>query len=139
MEIVEQRPDRTEVEDTQASPILAQHPGQDWQDGSLRLPARCWGHHDNVVTPKDNGYDLLLERPQLTPAKTVDDVVLKTGMEEIEGGHEVTSSQFNVINAGCRRGVAFRWGEFRVLDRQFVMLMGVEVGELVDAVQDIGH
>jgi hypothetical protein len=43
-----------------------------------------------VITPEYHRDDLLLERPELSPTQTVDDVVLQSWMEEIERIHKKT-------------------------------------------------
>jgi hypothetical protein len=43
-----------------------------------------------VITPEYHRDDFLLERPELSPTKAVDDVVLQAGMEEIERIHKKT-------------------------------------------------
>ena len=35
--------------------------------------------------------------------------------------------------------MTFRWREFRVLDGQLVMLVGIEIRELIDTIQYIGN
>jgi hypothetical protein len=40
-----------------------------------------------VFPPEHHRDDFLLERPKFTPTETVDDMVLKTGMEGIKGIH----------------------------------------------------
>jgi hypothetical protein len=41
-----------------------------------------------VIAPEHNRDDFLLKRPELSPTKTVDDVVLQSWMEEIERIHK---------------------------------------------------
>jgi hypothetical protein len=45
-----------------------------------------------VITPEHDGDNLFLEGAQLSPTKTVDDVVLKGRMEQIERSHGADAS-----------------------------------------------
>ena len=57
-------------------------------------------------------------------------------MQLIEVAH---TFQLDVIHVGGPHRLPFHWSQLGFGDRQGVMLARVEVGELVDAVQHVGH
>ena len=120
--------------------MLAEHSRDDRQDCGLCLPSRSRSDDHDVVTSQHYRDDFLLKRPEFSPTQTVDDVVLQAWMEEIKRWHkEPRLLQLNIVYT--RRGSRMALGrrEFRILDRQLVVLMGIKVRKLVDAVQDVGH
>jgi hypothetical protein len=80
VQVIEQRPDGAKVEDAQSTPILLEHPREDRQHSGLCLPSRSGGDNHDVITPQYYRDYFLLERPELSPTETIDDMVLKAWM-----------------------------------------------------------
>lgn len=84
-QVVEQGLDRTDVQDTQATPVLGEHARQHGDDRRLGLAARGGRKHQTMAAGQDgrNGRKLLWA--QRLPAERIDDVVGNRGVKPIEG------------------------------------------------------
>jgi hypothetical protein len=85
VEVVEQRPQRADVQHGQAPPILGEYPRQQRQHRRLGLAAGGGGGSDQVVPGEDRLNGGGLQRPQPPPAQAVDDVMLHGRVQELEG------------------------------------------------------
>ena len=80
VQVVQQRLDGADVQNGEAGPAIRQHPGENGKEGRFRLSTSSRGQDDQMLTGQDGRDDVLLKGPQVTPAQTVDDVMLQSGM-----------------------------------------------------------
>src|SRR5690606_38337644 len=93
VEVVEQRPQGTEVERGETGPWFGEDLCQQWEDRRLGLAPSSRCEREHVLTGEDRSDRLALQWAQLPPAEAVDDVVLHDGVQQFEPvGHAGVSS-----------------------------------------------
>ncbi len=92
IQIIEQRTNRADVQNTETSPILLHHLGQHGKHGGLGLAAGGRSEQE-AVQPVQNRCDrFVLQRAKLAPAERIDNVVLQGRMEPVESRHSFNST-----------------------------------------------
>src|SRR5262249_56157712 len=85
--VVEQRLDRTDIQDTESAPPCGQYAREDREERRFRFPSSSRSENDQMFSGKNRRDDRILERAQLTPPQTIHDVMLQGGMERLKGAH----------------------------------------------------
>lgn len=111
-QVVEQRLERTDVEDGGAGPVLGGHPGQQGEGGGFGLAARGGGEQHGVGSRQQRVDGLLLKGAQGLPAEGVDDVVQQYGVQPLQRivgagvGHGRSSSMSSALAAAALRSTS---------------------------------
>ena len=92
-----------------------------------------------MVAREDRLDRRVLEGSQVAPSEAVDDVVLNGRVEQLESGDgRIVDGhlhvQVDVVDGLCSTSVPFDFRQLTFRDRQFVVDLRVEVGELVDSI-----
>ena len=98
-QVVQQRLDRAQVKQAEPVPVLAQHPRHRGKERRFGLASRRRRQHDHVLTAQDRLDHGFLERPEVTPTETVDDVVPQGRMELIEPAQRSNSMSSTPVAA----------------------------------------
>src|SRR5262249_51986911 len=89
--VVQQRLDRSDVDDRHGSPVVSIHTGQERKERCLRLTAGGRGEDDDVLSVQDRAGRCLLYCAQLLESQGVHNLVLKHWRQAFEGAAHVSS------------------------------------------------
>ncbi len=133
MQVVEQRPQRAEVEHRRAGPALGGHPGQQRKWPLPRSCRRRWAPAAGRPRRRASGSTAPPATGAGRATQGVDDVVQQDRVQQVGGGSGHRSRAMSSALAALRSTSVIS----AVRHRERVVLAGVEVGELVDPVEHV--